>query len=88
MTGSLKMPLDFSAVIGPVQQRLSLSWAAGLIARLTIASDLLDVAANSLPASNLPAVLFWHTPTHIIPAVPLKPSARVVGMNPAVLAPH
>jgi len=48
VTGSLKTPLDFSAVIGPVQQCLSLAWAAGLIARITIVSELHDVAANSL----------------------------------------
>ena len=63
MKGRLKRPSDLPAIIGPVQQRLSLSWAATLITRLTIASDLCDVAANCFPASNLPGVLFWHAPT-------------------------
>ena len=75
---------DLPAIIGPVQQRLSLSRAAALIARLAIASDLCDVAANCLPASDLPGVLFRHAPAHVVAAIPLKPAARIVGMNPAL----
>lgn len=78
---------DFSAVTGPVENGLPLSAAAEKIAWFAIAADLLDVTADCLPAPDLALILFWHPPAHVIAAVPLKPAARIVGMNPSFLPP-
>src|SRR5690242_316614 len=74
---------DCAAVIGPVQQRLPLSAAAEQVAGLAVFLNLADVTADRLPAPDLPAVLCGHAAAHVIAAVPLKPSARIVGMDPA-----
>ena len=71
-----------------MQQCLPLSRAAGLIAALAVASDLRHVAANGLPSSDLPGILFRHTPAHIVAAIPLEPPAWIGGVNPTLLAPH
>jgi len=82
------MRSDFPTVIGPVEQCLSLSRAAGLIAGLAVASDLHHVAANGLPSSDLTGILFRHPPPHVVAAIPLDPPARIVGMIPTLFAPH
>src|SRR5262245_7885335 len=71
-----------------MQQRLALAGAAEEIARLAVALDLADVAADRLPAADLALVLRRQAAAHIVAAVPLEPAARIVGMNPAVVAPH
>ena len=79
---------DLSAVIGPVQEGLPLTLAAGLITPFAVAFDLGHVAAHSVPAPDLPRILFWHSPAHIVAAIPLEPSSRIIGMNPTLVAPH
>src|SRR4029077_5937884 len=79
--------LDHPAVIGPVQQSLPLPWTAKRIARLAVHFDLFDVATKRLPALDLPSVLFQHPPAHVIAAVPLKPPARIIVMNPPMGGP-
>ena len=78
--------LDFPAVVGPVQQRLALAAAAEQVARLAVLLHLADVAADRLPALDLAAVLRRHAAAHVIAAVPLEPAARVVLVDPALLA--
>src|SRR5262245_17830538 len=78
---------NLSAIVGPVQQCLSLPLAAGKVALLTIPSDLRDMPFDLLPAPDLPRVFFRHAAPHIVAAVPLEPAARIVGMQPAFPAP-
>jgi hypothetical protein len=42
-----------------MQQRLSLSWAATSITRVTIRLDLADVSSEGFPALDLTFVLLW-----------------------------
>src|SRR5262245_34892064 len=78
---------DFSAVVGPVQQRLALALATGEIAGLAMLLHLAHVAADRLPASDLALVLLRHAAAHVVAAVPLEPAARIVAMDPALALP-
>ncbi len=49
--------------------------------------DLADMATDGLPPFDLAQVLVGHTAAHIISAIPLKPSARIVGVDPAFAPP-
>src|SRR5512136_691295 len=49
--------------------------------------DLPHVAADRLPALDLPAVLVGHAPAHVITAIPLEPAAWIVRVNPAFARP-
>src|SRR4051812_11682756 len=69
---------NLAAVVGPVQQRLTLAAAAGEIAGLAVRPDLADVAAERLPAFDLPRIVVMAA-ARVIAAVPLKPAARIVG---------
>ena len=84
--GPRASPSDRSAVIGPVQNRLSLLSAALDVARLAMFADGRDVPRDPLPPADLPAVVA-RAPAHVVPAVPLKPATRILRMNPAVAAP-
>ena len=72
-------PSDLSAIIGPVQEGLPLALAAGLITGFAVAFDLGHMAAHSVPAFDLSRILFWHSPPQVVAAIPLEPSARIVG---------
>src|SRR5262245_32101502 len=50
---------DFAAIVGPVQQPLALAWATKWIAGTAVLLDLCDVAADRLPAFDLPRVLVF-----------------------------
>jgi hypothetical protein len=47
-----------------------------------------DFQPGLLSSVCLPGVLIHEAAAHIVAAVPLEPTARVVGMNRAVLAPY
>ena len=79
---------DLAAVVGPMQQGLSLPSAAGEVARLALPLDLPDVPAHGLPSPDLPLVLVGQAAAHVVAAIPLEPAARVVGMDPSLVAPH
>ena len=53
-----------------------------------VAFDLRHVSTHRLPAPDLSRVLFWHSPADVVAAIPLKPSAGVVGMDPTLLEPQ
>jgi hypothetical protein len=55
---------------------------------LAVPLDLPDVSAHRLPSPDLPPVLVGQAAAHVVAAVPLEPTARVVGVNPTLLAPH
>lgn len=76
-----------AAVIRPVEQGLSLTRPTPSVARLAMAAELGDVPPHRLPAANLPFVFIGHTATLVVTAVPLKPAARVVTMDPSLRAP-
>ncbi len=70
-----------------MQQRLALARAAGEVAALAGPLDLSNVPADRLPALDLPGILVRHAAAHVVAAVPLEPAARIVGVDPALLAP-
>src|SRR6185437_7205258 len=45
------------------------------------------MATDRLPAADLAFVFFFHSPASVITAIPLKPAARIIGMNPAFALP-
>ena len=79
---------DEPAVIGPMQERLALARAAEQVARFAGALNLPDVSAHSAPSPDLARILVGHPPAHVVAAVPLKPSARVDRVDPALGTPH
>src|SRR3974390_65874 len=70
-----------------MQQRLPLARAAHRIPGLAVFPDLLDVTPHRLPALDLARVFLRHAAAHVIAAVPLKPAARIIGVNPTFLPP-
>jgi len=74
--------LDLAAVIRPVQHGLALPWAAGQIARFTMPANLADMAAHCLPTLDLAPVLVRDSTAHEVTTIPLKPTTRIIGMNP------
>src|SRR5262245_28287897 len=78
---------DLAAVILPVHHRLAFTPPTVQVARLAIADDLRDVARNRPPSSDLPRIV-GRSPTHVIPAIPLKPAARILRTYPAVAPPR
>jgi hypothetical protein len=79
---------EFAAVISPMQQCLPLTLAAEKIARLAIHLKLAHVPSDRGPAFDLSCIFVREPASPIIAAVPLKPAARVLRMDPALLAPH
>src|SRR5271165_5876151 len=78
--------LDLPAVVGPMQQSLALAAPAIQIAGRAVFSNGGDVARDGAPTANL-AFVVSGAPPHVVPAVPLKPTARVVRMDPAFSPP-
>jgi hypothetical protein len=66
-----------------LQQGLAL--ATGKIARLTVALELRHGAAHGPPTPDPSRIIIAAT-AHVVPAIPLKPTARIVAMDPAFLA--
>ena len=80
--------LQLTAVVGPLKKCLPLAWSAPPIARLAMMTDLCNVAAHSFPPPDLANILFRQSAAEIISAIPLKPPARIVRVNPALLPPN
>lgn len=62
--------------------------SAGEITCHAVVLDLCYVPANGLPALNLSLILLRDASPHIVSAVPLKPSARVLFVYPALFLPN
>src|ERR1700733_1614345 len=77
---------DPPAIVCPVEQRLALAATAPKIAGYAVFLDRGDVPLDRAPASNLSRVVVA-APSQIIAAVPLKPAARVLRVDPALAAP-
>ncbi|ASY67001.1 hypothetical protein SJ05684_b60190 (plasmid) [Sinorhizobium sojae CCBAU 05684] len=71
-----------------MQQRLTLPRAAVPVARLAMAAKLGQVAPHGFPSSDLSFVFAGQPPAQEVAAVPLKPAARIVGMEPALGTPQ
>ena len=69
-----------------MKQRLALFRPAFCFAFRTILPDLCDVTTHGAPAFDLSLVVRT-TAAHVIPAVPLKPTARIFVIDPAILLP-
>jgi hypothetical protein len=70
-----------------VQESLSLTGPARLIARLAVPLDLCNVPPDGLPALDLARVLLRHAAAYVVAALPLEPAAWIIGMYPALMAP-
>src|SRR5262249_9477509 len=53
-----------------------------------MAPDLRRVSSDGLPALDLPRILIGDAAAHVVAAIPLKPAARVVGMDPPLMTPN
>src|SRR6516165_1204003 len=82
-----KFVTNLAAVVGPVKQSLALPRSTCRVAALAVRLDLCDVPPDGLPSFNLADILLRDAPPHVITAVPLKPASRIVGIDPAFLAP-
>jgi hypothetical protein len=69
-----------------VQQCLALAATASQISRFAVFLQLRYVAPNGASTRDLSQIIFTATPG-IVAAIPLKPAARVVWMNPALATP-
>ncbi len=70
--------LHFSAVIGPVENRLPLTRPAGSVALTAVCPKLSDMPAYGTPPPNLTIVLLRDPATHIVAAIPLKPAPGII----------
>src|ERR1043166_10086 len=70
-----------------MKEGLSLPRAAFEFARWTVFFQLRNVTANRAPAFDL-ALVVNGTTAHVITAVPLKPAAWILVIDPTLLAPH
>jgi hypothetical protein len=73
---------DFSRIVGPVKQGLSLSAPAIQVSSGTVLLELRDMTANCAPPLNLPEIVHA-TATHVIATKPLKPAPRMLVVDPA-----
>src|SRR5262249_32074595 len=78
---------DLAGVVCPMQQRLPLPAPAQEIAGLAVFLHLAHVPFNRLPALDLSCILIRQTAAHVVAAIPLEPSARIVRVDPAFASP-
>lgn len=78
---------NLAGVVSPVEQSLALFASAAEIAGMAIFLDLSNVAAHGFPTFDLPQVFFWSAATPVITAIPLKPTSRVLWVDPAFFLP-
>ena len=69
-----------------MQNRLALLGATEEIVALTVPFNLRNMPAHRSPSLNLPVVIRASS-TQIVAAVPLKPSPRILFMNPTLALP-
>lgn len=86
VTGSFFNSSNFSRVISPVQQRLSLPSTTIEIAWRTVFLELGKVTTRRAPTFDLAFIVRTAT-AHVVAAIPLKPTARIFVIDPAVLPP-
>ena len=67
---------------------LPLLSAAIRIALATILFNLGNMPLHGKPPLDLPLIFFREPSAHVIPAIPLKPTARVCAVDPSLFLPH
>ena len=70
-----------------MQKSLALALTTHHVAWFAMPPNLRNMPPHRLPAGDLPLILRRQAATHIVAAVPLKPTARVVGVNLALAPP-
>src|SRR5688500_9599233 len=78
---------DPAAVIRPREERLWRSATEVNFARLAVADDLRHMPADRAPSAYLPRIVGRPT-AHVVAAIPLEPSARVLRTYPPLSPPH
>ena len=78
---------QFSTVVRPLKECLSLTRATCEIARSAMPHHLCNMSPHRSPPSNLSRIILVPTTT-IVSAIPLKPPARIIRVNPSFLSPH
>lgn len=72
-----------------MQQCLTLHRATRTVTAPTMRLQLRNVPCHRPPSPNLPLILTRQTSTHIVPAIPLKPSSRIMlFVDPSLGTPH
>ena len=71
-----------------MQKCLALFSSARQVSTSTMCSDLRHMPNHCTPALYLALVFFRNSSAPIIPAIPLKPSARIVFVYPPFFSPH
>jgi hypothetical protein len=79
---------NFTAIVGPMQERLSLPRTAEEVTWLAVPLDLPNVPPHCFPSLDLPSVFVRHPTAHVVAAIPLEPTARIVRMKPCLMAPN
>src|SRR3954468_10178425 len=78
--------LYLSGVVRPVEHGLPLLPPALEIARIAVLANRRHVPRNRPPSPNLPRIV-GASPAQVVAAVPLKPPAWILRMDPAVATP-
>lgn len=82
----MEYELQFSRVVGPMEQCLSLLATAAPVAGQAVGPYLRRVPPEGPPPSDLPRIV-GAAPSHVVAAIPLKPAARVFMIEPALRSP-
>ena len=72
-----------AAVVGPVQQGLALFAPAIQVAGRAVFLQLSYVPAHGFPAFDL-SFIIGAASSHVVAAIPLKPAAGIIGVDPAL----
>jgi hypothetical protein len=78
---------NLSAIVSPMQQRLSLSRSTKWISGIAVLLNLRNVPTERFPSSDLPCVLDRRAAPHVVATIPLEPAPGIIRVNPALLAP-
>ena len=70
-----------------MQHRLALPAATVELSSFAVNLDLGYMSLDGLPALDLPFIILAAA-SHVVATVPLKPSARIFPVKPALLSPH
>ena len=70
-----------------MQESLALAGTAEKVTWLAVPLDLPHVPPHRFPSLDLPSVFIGHPTAHVVTAIPLEPTARVVRMKPSLMAP-
>jgi hypothetical protein len=67
-----------------MEQCLALFWTAVQVSRSAMSRNLATMATNGFPTFDLTLIFIGNATSHVVSTVPLKPSARIVFVYPAL----